>query len=200
MVASGVLSALDMLIVNAAEVPRISKLAAGGQLVVNGKPYLILGGELGNSSAGTASQADSILPQIAKMHVNTVLMPVAWEQIEAVEGRFDFTIVDHWIDVAREQRLHLVVLWFGSWKNGVSSYEPAWVKKDTKRFPRAVSAKGDELEILSTRRGWKARLTMRSTLTERPGRLAFRPLQSRTCRALRMRAAQDRQLRMYTRC
>lgn len=150
MVASGALSALAMLIVNAAEVPRISKLAAGGQLVVNGKPYLILGGELGNSSAGTASQADSILPQIAKMHVNTVLMPVAWEQIEAVEGRFDFSIVDHWIDVAREQRLHLVVLWFGSWKNGVSSYAPAWVKKDTKRFPRAVSAKGDELEILST--------------------------------------------------
>jgi beta-galactosidase GanA len=149
-VASGVLSALGMLIANAAEVPRISKLAAGGQLIVNGKPYLILGGELGNSSAGTASQADSILPQIAKMHVNTVLMPVAWEQIEAVEGRFDFSIVDHWIDVALEQRLHLVVLWFGSWKNGVSSYAPAWVKKDTKRFPRAVSAKGDELEILST--------------------------------------------------
>jgi beta-galactosidase GanA len=147
-VASGVLSALGMLIVNAAEVPRISKSAA--QLIVNGKPYLILGGELGNSSAGTAPQADSILPQIAKLHVNTVLMPVAWEQIEAVEGRFDFSIVDHWIDVAREQRLHLVVLWFGSWKNGVSSYAPAWVKKDTKRFPRAVSAEGDELEILST--------------------------------------------------
>ena len=142
MVATGVLSALGILIVNAAEVPRISKLAAGGQLVVNGKPYLILGGELGNSSAGTASQADSILPQIAKMHVNTVLMPVAWEQIEAVEGRFDFSIVDHWIDVAREQRLHLVVLWFGNWKNGVSSYAPAWIKKDTKRFPRAVSAEG----------------------------------------------------------
>jgi hypothetical protein len=149
-VASWVLSALGVLIVNAAEIPRISQSSVGGQLIVNGKPYLILGGELGNSSAGTAAQADSILPQIAKMHVNTVLMPVAWEQIEAVEGRFDFSIVDHWIDVAREQRLHLVVLWFGSWKNGVSSYAPAWVKKDTKRFPRAVSAEGDELEILST--------------------------------------------------
>lgn len=146
-VASCVLGAL---IASAADVPGIAKSAAGGQLIVNGKPYLILGGELGNSSAGTAAQADSLLPGIAKMHVNTVLMPVAWEQIEPVEGSFDFSILDHWIEVAREQRLHLVVLWFGSWKNGVSSYTPAWLKKDTKRFPRAVSAEGDELEILST--------------------------------------------------
>jgi hypothetical protein len=141
---------LGALIANAAEVPTISKSAAGGQLIVNGKPYLILGGELGNSSAGTAAQADSILPRIAQMHVNTVLMPVAWEQIEPVEGSFDFSILDHWIVVAREQHLHLVVLWFGSWKNGFSSYAPAWVKEDTKRFPRAVSADGAELDILST--------------------------------------------------
>ncbi len=99
---------------------------------------------------GTAAQADSILPRIAKLHVNTVLMPVAWEQIEPVEGQFDFSILDHWIDVAREQKLYLVVLWFGSWKNGFSSYVPAWVKKDPKRFPRAVSADREELDILST--------------------------------------------------
>jgi hypothetical protein len=98
-------------IANAAEVPKIAKSAAGGQLIVDGKPYLILGGELGNSSAGTAAQADSILPAIAKMHVNTVLMPVAWEQIEPAEGSFDFSILDHWIDVAREQRLRLAVVW-----------------------------------------------------------------------------------------
>ena len=116
---------MGALIANAAEVPRIAKSAVGGQLIVNRKPYLILGGELGNSSTGTAAQTDSILPQIAKVHVNTVLMPVAWEQIEPVEGSFDFGILDHWTEVAREQRLHLVVLWFGSWKNGVSSHAPA---------------------------------------------------------------------------
>ena len=112
---SGVLAGciLGAMTMSASEVPTIVKSAAGGQLIVNGKPFLILGGELGNSSAGTAAQADSVLPRIAQMHVNTVLMPVAWEQIEPVEGKFDFSIQDHWIDVAREQHLHLVFLWFG---------------------------------------------------------------------------------------
>jgi len=77
------------------------------QFVVHGKPFLILGGELGNSSAGTAAQADLFLPDMARMHLNTVLTPVAWEQIEPIEGQFNFSILDHWIDVARQQNLHL---------------------------------------------------------------------------------------------
>jgi hypothetical protein len=135
---------------NAAKLPTIAKSGVAGQLLVDDKPYLILGGELGNSSAGTAAEADNVLPQLARMHLNTVLVPVAWEQIEPAEGTFDFSILDHWINVAREEHLHLVLLWFGSWKNGFSSYAPSWVKTETKRFARAVSADGNELEILST--------------------------------------------------
>ena len=123
---------------------------AKGQLLVHGNPFLILGGELGNSSAGTAAQADTTLPAMEHLHLNTVLMPVAWEQVEPVEGSFDFSILDHWIDVARQQNLHLVLLWFGSWKNAFSEYAPAWVKSNPKRFPRALAADGTPLEILST--------------------------------------------------
>jgi beta-galactosidase GanA len=123
-----------VLTLHAAELPHLSIENGSGRLIVNGQPFLILGGELGNSSAGTAAQADSIIPTLAAMHVNTILMPVAWEQIEPKEGSYDFSILDHWIETARRSNLHLVLLWFGSWKNAFSNYAPAWVKSDLKRF------------------------------------------------------------------
>jgi beta-galactosidase GanA len=133
----------------AAELPRIEMKNGTGQLIVNGQPFLILGGELGNSSAGTDSEADLIIPKLAGMHVNTILMPVAWEQIEPKEGNFDFGILDHWMETARKHNMHLVLLWFGSWKNAFSNYAPAWVKEDPKRFLRAESSDGKRLGILS---------------------------------------------------
>jgi beta-galactosidase GanA len=135
---------------HAAELPQVQMVNGSGQLIVNGHPFLILGGELGNSSSTTAAQADAILPKLATMHVNTVLMPVGWEQLEPKEGSFDFGILDHWIETARAHKIHLVLLWFGSWKNAFSNYAPSWVKSDPKRFPRAESADGRPLEILST--------------------------------------------------
>ena len=137
-------------LLHSADPPHIKMVNGAGQLIVQGQPFLILGGELGNSSAGTAAQADTIIPKAASMHVNTLLMPVAWEQIEPTEGSFDFSILDHWIDTARLHNVHLVLLWFGSWKNAFSNYAPGWVKADPKRFPRAESADGKPLEILST--------------------------------------------------
>jgi len=120
-----------------------------GQFLLNGQPFLMVGGELGNSSSGTAAQADVILPRLAQMHLNTVLTPVLWEQIEPTEGNFDFSVIDHWIATAREQHLHLVLLWFGSWKNATSGYAPAWVKRDPQRFPRVLTADGQPTDILS---------------------------------------------------
>ncbi|MGB2643380.1 MAG: DUF5597 domain-containing protein [Candidatus Acidiferrum sp.] len=134
----------------AQEIPHLDRAQGSTELIVGGQPFLILGGELGNSSAGTAAQADQILPRLARAHINTVLMPVAWEQLEPVEGSFDFAILDHWIEQARLQHLHLVLLWFGSWKNAFSSYAPEWVKNDPRRFSRAISPDGRPMEILST--------------------------------------------------
>lgn len=118
------------------------------QLLVEGHSFTVLGGELSNSASGTAEQADSVLPNLAALHLNTVLVPVAWETIEPAEGHFDFAVLDHWITVARANRLHLIPLWFGSWKNSTSGYTPGWVKRDVGRFPRAVGH-GQLTETLS---------------------------------------------------
>lgn len=141
---------ISILPLQATELPHIQMVNGTGELIVNGHPFLILGGELGNSSAATTAQADAIIPRLATMHVNTILMPVAWELVEPKEGNFDFSILDHWMEIARAHKVHLVLLWFGSWKNAFSNYAPSWVKSDAKRFPRAESAEGRPLEILST--------------------------------------------------
>ncbi|MBO4892408.1 MAG: DUF5597 domain-containing protein [Prevotella sp.] len=111
--------------------------------------FVILGGELSNSAATSVSDIDEVLPRMKALGLNTVLVPVYWEFMEPVEGQMDFTLVDRTIDVARQQGLKIVPLWFGAWKNSMSCYAPAWFKRDVKRFPRAVTAEGKPLEIAS---------------------------------------------------
>lgn len=132
-----------------AEPPRLEKQGDASRLIVGGEPFLMLAGELGNS---TASDLDYLRPywrRLQALNLNTVLAPVYWELIEPEEGRFDFALVDGLIEDARVHDMRLVLLWFGSWKNSMSSYAPAWVKRDQERFPRAESSAGHGLEILS---------------------------------------------------
>lgn len=119
------------------------------QILVNGRPMLILGGELGNSSASSVQDIRRIFPKLKRMNLNTVLTPVYWNLIEPTEGKMDFTLVDAAIDEARKNDLKLVFLWFGAWKNSMSCYAPEWLLRDSKRFPRARTAEGKPLEIAS---------------------------------------------------
>ena len=79
-----------------------------------------------------------VWPRLAAIPLNTVLTPLSWELIEPREGQFDFTLVDGLIQEARRNNLHIVFLWLASWKNGMSSYAPLWVKQNTQRFPRVM--------------------------------------------------------------
>ena len=112
-------------------------------------PCPILGGELSNSAATSVEDIDEVMPRMKALGLNTVLVPAYWELMEPVEGTFDFTLIDRTIDVARQEQLHVVFLWFGVWKNSMSCYTPSWFKQDTKRFPRAMTAEGKQMEIAS---------------------------------------------------
>jgi beta-galactosidase GanA len=129
--------------------PRLEKYHNTQQLVVHDKPMLILGGELGNSSASSVDYMKPHWPRLKAMHLNTVLAPVEWDLIEPIEGKFEWTSVDELLRDARANDLKLVVLWFGAWKNSMSTYVPSWVKRDQRRFPRAQVADGGSVEILS---------------------------------------------------
>ena len=129
--------------------PYLRKQGTATQLIVDDKPFLVLGGELGNSSSSSVEYMAPVWPRLAALKLNTVLMPVYWELIEPAEGKFDFRVVDGLIKDARKHNLKIVPLWFGSWKNSMSSYAPAWVKTDQRRFPRSQDSKGYGMEILS---------------------------------------------------
>jgi Domain of unknown function (DUF5597)/Beta-galactosidase len=129
--------------------PHLEIRGASTQLLVDGKPFLMLGGELHNSSSSGLDYMKPIWPGLAAMHLNTVVTPLSWELIEPEEGKYDFTLVDGLLAQARDNNERVVFLWLASWKNGMSSYPPVWVKRDTKRFPRVMIA-GNEVNILST--------------------------------------------------
>lgn len=129
--------------------PHLAREHGATQLIVNGKPFLVRGGELENSSASSLPFLDTLWPRLVAMHFNTAIAPVYWQLIEPQEGHFDFSSVDGLIRGARAHHLHLVLLWFGSWKNSMSCYAPDWVKEKEQRFPRAELPDGRGLEILS---------------------------------------------------
>jgi hypothetical protein len=132
----------------AVDAPRLVEKDGRWALFVEGRPYLILGGQIHNSSAWP-SELPQVWKSLASLHANTVEAPVYWEQIEVRPGQFDFANVDQLVGGAREHNMHLVLLWFGTWKNGNMHYVPEWVKTNPKRFPRMIKADGEPIDVLS---------------------------------------------------
>src|ERR1035437_285664 len=129
--------------------PHLQKQGTATQLMVDGKVFLALAGELGNNTATSLENMQPLWPRLAAGNLNCVLAAISWAQMEPAEGKYEFALVDGLIQEARRHDLKLVFLWFGSWKNGLSSYAPYWVKQDYKRFPRIRLQSGKSMELLS---------------------------------------------------
>jgi hypothetical protein len=123
--------------------PTLRSTATGSQLIVDGRPVLLLGGQLHNSSPSSPEYMQPIWDRLADAGIRTVIGAASWAQVEPVEGTFDFSTVDAQIEQARARGMRLVLIWFGAFKNAASTYAPVWVRRDTSRFPRAVAAGTD---------------------------------------------------------
>ncbi len=117
--------------------------------IVNGKPFFSIGGQLHNSTSYVASDMHKGFGAVKKIGGNTIAVPIMWETIEPIEGQFDFSQLHAIVEMARQYELKLTILWFGSWKNGMSHYVPQWVKRDKQRFQFVMTSHGKTIRNMS---------------------------------------------------
>lgn len=134
-----------------AQIPELKPVGDTQMLYVDGEPFIMMAGELHNSTSSSASyqRQQQVWPRLKALNLNTVIATVTWEQVEPVEGKFDFSLVDTLINNAQSHDMKLVLIWFGTFKNPFMTYAPSWVKTQPKRFPRALDEDGNSLESLS---------------------------------------------------
>lgn len=131
-------------------IPEIKKDNGIETLYVNGEPFFALAGEIHNSSASDLDFMEkNVWPNLRGLNMNTVIVPVYWDQIEKTEGEYDFSLVQGLIEQARDNNMKLVLLWFGLWKNGESMYVPGWMKKDTETYFRVKKVNGESINTIS---------------------------------------------------
>ena len=132
------------------DIPHLEKRDGMTKLIVDGRPFICLAGELSNTASSDREATKATIARLAQANFNTVLTVVSWDLVEPEEGKFDFSMIDYQIEAARANNVRLIFLWMASWKNGLSHFPPLWVKANQDRFPRVVNAQGKTLEILST--------------------------------------------------
>jgi beta-galactosidase GanA len=132
----------------ASPLPQLVSKDGRHALMVDGAPYVILGAQAHNSSNYPKALA-KVWAAVKDANANTLEIPVAWEQVEPVEGKFDFSYVDTLVKEARQNKVRLVLLWFATWKNTSPQYAPEWVKFNNQRFPRMLDQEGKPIYCLS---------------------------------------------------
>jgi len=151
-------AAASMALAQGKPIPQIVKQGAKYTFLVDGKPFLMLGGQVDNFNSWWPSyhsldplpdEIAKVLPGFKSYHANTIEFPVHWGLIEPTEGKFDFAAFDQIVRNIRAHDLRAIVLWFGTWKAGEWDYYPDWVTSNPKRFPPARDEDGKALRSLS---------------------------------------------------
>jgi beta-galactosidase GanA len=130
-------------------IPRIERVGNQYHLLVDGRPFLMLGGQAHNSSASNPKDLKPVWASLNALNANTAEVPLYWELMEPTPGKFDYQLMDAAIEGARQHGLRLVFLWFGTWKNGGMDYTPAWVKENPQKYFRVINDVGQPMDILS---------------------------------------------------
>ena len=141
-------AAVSLAFGQAKPIPQLVKKGDKFTFLVDGKAFLILGGQVNNDGA-FPDRMERAWPKLKGMHCNTVEYPVYWNEIEPQEGKFDFRDFDRILLRARAEGFRVVMLWFGTWKNGAMDWAPNWVKSDLARFPRVLDSGGKPIRVLS---------------------------------------------------
>jgi len=128
-----------------ASIPKLIEKNGKHALLVDGKPFFILGAQAHNSSAWPG-MLPSVFSAIKELNANTLEVPIYWEQIEPVQGKFDFSLIDTLLQQSRKHKVHAVLLWFATWKNGSNHYMPEWMKKEAAKYPNIIDKKGNSVD------------------------------------------------------
>jgi hypothetical protein len=71
----------------ASGIPHLQKQGTATQLIVDGKPFLALTGELGNNTATSMENMQSVWPRLVAGNLNCVLAAVSWAQVGQIRVR-----------------------------------------------------------------------------------------------------------------
>lgn len=124
------------------ELPRLDRRDGRTRLLVDGRPFLVLGLQWDCDSCFSAEEMAPLFPHAARMGANTAALPVYWREIEPTPGCFAFGMVDERLRQARAHGLRVVLLWFATWKNACPFYAPTDVRDDPEAYPRALDRRG----------------------------------------------------------